>query len=274
MAHTTGTSSFPHPAEALEYPNGLLCQGGELDPTTLLDAYEHGIFPWFSEGEPVMWWSPDPRFVITASSFHVSKSLRKTLRRCFANADELLKTHAGARMARDVNPPEPPFRFTVRCDTSFEAVIKACAEEREDGTWITLEMQESYSELARLGYAHSVELFEEETLVAGLYGVSVGRTFCGESMFTKVPNGSKMAFAIMAAQLFRWGYTLIDCQIEGHFLAQFGGHTISRQNFLTRLKNGLADQEVVSKLFNNKDMSANSAYTSIHRQHWHTSWLL
>jgi leucyl/phenylalanyl-tRNA--protein transferase len=202
---------FPHPETALTRPNGLLAAGGDLSLERLLAAYRQGIFPWFSEGEPILWWSPDPRMVLFPDEFKVSRSLAKRLRR------------------RD---------FEVRVDTAFEAVMQACAEPRPDqaGTWITADMQAAYGRLHASGIAHSVETWQAGHLVGGLYGVALGGVFYGESMFSRASDASKIALAHLVAQLRRWGFGLVDCQMETMHLASLGARPIPRAEFRLRLE--------------------------------------
>ena len=201
---------FPSAETALVDPNGLLCAGLELTAELVLAAYERGIFPWYSEGQPVLWWSPDPRMVLTPQDFNLHRSLRKTLR------------HAS---------------FEVRTDTSFEAVMRACAEPRPEqgGTWISEAIINAYGALHRAGFAHSVETWTDGDLVGGLYGIALGRVFCGESMFMRRTDASKIAFAHLIAQLKRWQFELIDCQQKTDHLASLGAAPISRADFLERL---------------------------------------
>jgi len=201
---------FPPVAQALDEPNGLLAVGGDLSPPRLLRAYRQGIFPWYNPGEPILWWSPDPRLVLFPEKLKVSRSLRKRLRR-----DE--------------------FRFTV--DQAFEEVIDACAAPRgeERGTWITPEMREAYVHLHRLGHAHSVETWHGDELVGGLYGVAIGRVFYGESMFHRRSDASKVAFVRLVENLRRWNYALIDCQVYTDHLARFGAEAIPRRHFVELL---------------------------------------
>ncbi|MFZ2161237.1 MAG: leucyl/phenylalanyl-tRNA--protein transferase [Sideroxyarcus sp.] len=205
------SSTFPSVTQALRSPNGLLAAGGDLDTARLLEAYRHGIFPWFSEGEPILWWSPDPRMVLFPNEFKVSHSLRKTLRNG---------------------------RHEVRFDTDFEQVMRACAAPREgaNGTWIHDEMIAAYCELHRLGYAHSVEIWMNGELVGGLYGVALGRMFYGESMFSRKTDASKIALAHLAAQLARWNFGMIDCQMNTSHLASLGAREIPRKEFIARLQ--------------------------------------
>ena len=271
-------SSFPDPRNALTEPNGLLCQGGNLNSDTLLDAYTHGIFPWFNEGEPILWWSPDPRFVIDENSFRLSRSLRKTIRRNFEDADDLLSTTnrptSETLELASLKPPELADKaLRITCDSAFNDVIVQCATNRHEGTWISPAMIDAYKRLFREGYAHSVELWREQELIAGFYGIAIGTTFCGESMFTKISDGSKICFAIGASQLFRWGYKLIDCQIKGHFLAQFGGYQQDREEFLSRLVHGIREQAALSNLLTRPKTVPAEAQSPVHCQNWHRNWL-
>ncbi len=201
---------FPPVERALAEPNGLLAAGGDLSPGRLLEAYSRGIFPWFNAGDPILWWSPDPRMVLFPEEFHASRSLRKRLRR------------------RD---------YEVRYDTAFGAVMAACAAPRrgQQGTWITPQMIQAYTRLHHLGYAHSVETWMEGELAGGLYGVAIGRVFFGESMFAQRTDASKIALAHLVAQLRTWGYGLIDCQMSTRHLASLGAREIPRSRFLELL---------------------------------------
>ncbi|HKJ77270.1 MAG TPA: leucyl/phenylalanyl-tRNA--protein transferase [Gammaproteobacteria bacterium] len=202
--------AFPDPALALEEPNGLLALGGDLTPRRLLNAYRLGIFPWYSAGQPILWWTPDPRAVLFPERLHVSRSLRKALRRG---------------------------TLTATLDTAFDAVVAACAEPRpdQDGTWITEEMRAAYGELHRLGHAHSAEAWHEGRLVGGLYGVAIGRVFFGESMFTRHTDASKVAFVRLVRQLEAWRFGLVDCQMYSGHLARFGAEEIPRARFMALL---------------------------------------
>ena len=201
---------FPPVEHALRTPNGLLAAGGELTPARLLDAYRHGIFPWFNEDDPILWWSPDPRMVLFPAEFKIARSLRKTLRN---------KT------------------YEVRTDTAFERVMHACAAPRNgQGTWIHDKMVAAYSELHRVGVAHSVECWLAGELVGGLYGIAIGRMFYGESMFSRRSNASKVALAHLAAQLSRWNFGMIDCQMNTPHLASLGAREIPRAEFIQRLQ--------------------------------------
>jgi leucyl/phenylalanyl-tRNA--protein transferase len=205
--------AFPDPA--LAEPDGLLAVGGDLSCERLLLAYAHGIFPWYSEGLPILWHSPDPRTVLRPASLRVSRSLGKTLRQ---------------------------ERFEVRLDTAFAEVISRCAETRRpegDGTWITDDMRAAYVELHELGYAHSVESYLDGALVGGLYGVSLGHAFFGESMFADASDASKVAFVRFVEQLVRWDFDLIDCQVHTEHLERFGAEDWPRERFLEALAHSL-----------------------------------
>ena len=201
--------AFPPPERADR--SGLLAVGGDLSPERLLAGYRRGIFPWYSEGQPILWHSPDPRFVLLPGQLHVPRSLEKVFRR---------RT------------------YEIRADTAFSDVLSACAgapRPGQDGTWITTEMHAAYLALHRLGHAHSVEAWKDGTLVGGLYGVALGRAFFGESMFTLAPDASKAAFATAARALFHAGCLLIDCQVETEHLARFGAADVARRRFLQLL---------------------------------------
>lgn len=254
ITYLQGNSPFPPLESALREPNGLLAAGADLTPARLLDAYRHGIFPWFNEQDPILWWSPDPRMVLFPAEFRISRSLCKTLRKKV---------------------------YEVRTDTSFEQVMRACAtapREGQSGTWIHEEMITAYTALHRMGYAHSVEVWmpktpfqlqvEEETrrqrandkdsadstamseqgsqhniadeleleLAGGLYGVSIGRMFYGESMFSRHSDASKAALAHLVAQLRRWNFGMIDCQMNTAHLATLGAREIPRKEFIHLLQ--------------------------------------
>jgi leucyl/phenylalanyl-tRNA--protein transferase len=198
---------FPPVERALREPNGLLAAGGELSVQRLLQAYRNGIFPWYSEGQPILWWSPDPRMVLRPSEMAISRSLRKRLRN---------------------------FDYEIRTDTAFEDVMRACSHPRADqaGTWITPEMAAAYGALHRAGYAHCVETWANGHLLGGLYGVSIGRMFYGESMFSRAADTSKIALAHLARQLERWECGLIDCQMSTSHLASLGAREMPRGRFM------------------------------------------
>jgi leucyl/phenylalanyl-tRNA--protein transferase len=202
---------FPPVDLALTDPNGLLAAGADLSPARLIDAYTRGIFPWFGDDDPVLWWSPDPRMVLYSAELRVSRSLRRVVR-------------AG--------------RFHVTLDTAFSDVMAGCAEPRpgQDGTWITPEMTEAYARLAAGGYAHSVEAWVDGGLAGGLYGVTVGRMFFGESMFTRVTDASKVAFVHLVRQMERWGMPMLDCQMSTSHLASLGAREIPRADFVREVR--------------------------------------
>jgi len=205
---------FP-PVELAE-DDGLLAVEGDLTPDRLILAYENGIFPWYSEGEPILWWSPDPRFVLFPAELHISKSLKKALN-------------------------QNPFKITY--DQAFSEVMKNCGQRQrpnQDGTWITPAMLEAYSNLHLMGLAHSVEAWNEGRLVGGLYGVSLGKCFYGESMFYLEENASKIAFVHLVKKLHNAGYQLIDCQVYTPYLESFGARLIPRKEFCDRLYEALA----------------------------------
>lgn len=206
---------FPDVEHALREPDGLLAAGGDLSPRRLLNAYRHGIFPWYSAGQPILWWSPDPRAVLYPDELHLSHSLRKTLRK-----DE----------------------YQVRFDTAFREVILQCAQPRGDGhgTWLTDEMIEAYCELHRLGYAHSAESWYDGEPVGGLYGIAIGKMFFGESMFARRRDASKIAFVHLVTELQKTGYRLIDCQVASAHLARLGVASIPRQRFIKELREACA----------------------------------
>lgn len=197
---------FPPTSRALADPDGLLAAGGDLSPERLLAAYRRGIFPWFDDNQPILWWSPDPRFVLVPGNAKVSRSLGKRIRQG---------------------------RFDVRIDTAFADVMRACAEPRvgQDGTWITRSMYNAYTRLHTLGVAHSVESYADGELVGGLYGLSIGRVFFGESMFHKTTDASKVAFVDLCGRLDRAGFELIDCQVETSHLASLGAMHVPRHEF-------------------------------------------
>ncbi|MHB0926963.1 MAG: leucyl/phenylalanyl-tRNA--protein transferase [Gallionellaceae bacterium] len=212
----TGNAPFPPVERALRSPNGLLAAGGDLSAPRLLEAYRHGIFPWFNPGEPALWWSPDPRMVLIPGEFKISRSLAKVLRNV---------------------------AYEVRCDTAFEQVMRNCAAPRgaQGGTWINEDMIAAYRALHELGYAHSVETWIDGHLAGGLYGVSIGRMFYGESMFSHASNASKIALAHLAGQLERWQADhptegMIDCQMNTAHLASLGAREIPRSEFIARLQ--------------------------------------
>ncbi|WP_426287794.1 leucyl/phenylalanyl-tRNA--protein transferase [Luteibacter sp. E-22] len=209
--HRTRLGLFPDPEAALTDPNGLLAWGGDLSPDRLLAAYSQGIFPWFNADEPILWWSPDPRCVFRTDGVHVSRSLRKQLRQS---------------------------NWRVTADTSFSRVMRACAAPRDGqpGTWIGDDMIAAYEELHRRGHAHSVEVWDRGSLVGGIYGVAVGRLFCGESMFSARTGGSKVALAALCNLLHGWGFPLLDAQVTNDHLLSMGAIEIPRREFVVQAR--------------------------------------
>ncbi len=202
---------FPPASSALDEPDGLLAVGGDLAPARLLSAYRHGIFPWFSDGQPILWWSPDPRTVFRTDAIKLSTRFRRSL-----------KTSA----------------WHVKADSAFAEVIAACARTPragQRGTWITAAMIEAYVEMHRLGHAHSVEVFEGERLVGGIYGIAIGGMFFGESMFSGTSGGSKIALAALAHRLNDWGWPLIDAQVENEHLLSLGAVRVPRSDFVAQV---------------------------------------
>jgi leucyl/phenylalanyl-tRNA---protein transferase len=208
---------FPPADWALDDPNGLLAIGGDLSSDRIIAAYSQGIFPWFSDGEPIMWWTPDPRSVIFTTNYSPSKSLKKLIKKNI---------------------------FSIRFDSSFEKVIRQCAlspRQHQDGTWITEEMIEAYCYLHKLGIAHSCECWKGDQLVGGLYGLAIGQIFFGESMFSQLSNSSKVAFTYLIEALNGWGFQLVDCQVESAHMNSLGAVNIKREKFLELLKNYSGD---------------------------------
>lgn len=199
-------SPFPPAETALDYPDGLLAMGGDLSPARLVNAYRHGIFPWYSDDQPILWWSPAPRCIIYPQQVHISRRLR-----------------------RHYNQG----RFSLTADQAFADVIEACAQPRRDhdGTWITDEMLAAYIHLHGLGIAHSVEVWVDDELVGGIYGLALGRVFFAESMFSKCKDASKVALVALCRQLQQWDFTLLDCQIVNPHLESMGATEISRKDF-------------------------------------------
>ena len=212
-------------SESIEFPpawlsrsDGLLCIGGDLCAQRLILAYRSGIFPWFSNREPILWWSPDPRLVLFPSKIRVSKSLKKTIRKAC---------------------------FSIRVDTAFEQTIVACSQPRQDkpeGTWLVEEMIDAYITLHKMGIAHSVEAWQGDQLAGGLYGVSLGKTFFGESMFSQVSNASKVALVALARELDSQGFGMIDCQVTSGHLLRMGAQEITRTRFLDILNHGVDEK--------------------------------
>lgn len=201
--------AFPSPEGALREPNGLLALGGDLSPARLLMAYQHGIFPWFSPGDPILWWSPDPRAILWPTQFHLSRSMRR-----FHN--------------------KSPYRVTL--NHAFSQVIHGCANDRHEGTWITHEVIVAYQRLHELGYAHSIEVWDSnDELAGGMYGVAQGTLFCGESMFSRAVNASKTALLVFCEEFARQGGQLLDCQVLNEHTASLGAIEIPRRIYLEQL---------------------------------------
>ena len=202
------TLNFPHPNEANK--DGIVAWGGDLTPSRLLKAYQNGIFPWYSECDPIIWWSPNPRLIMHLHDFKLSRSLKKSMQ-----------------------------KFTYKFDTNFEQVLRNCKNaprKEQAGTWISEEIIEAYVALFAIGKAHSVESYKDGKLVGGLYGVVVGGVFCGESMFATCSDASKSAYAILVKHLQTWGYDFIDCQVPTSHLKSLGAKEVSREYFLQKLK--------------------------------------
>ena len=208
---TDGPDEFPDPADALVEPNGLLAAGGALSPEWLLTSYRRGIFPWFEAGQPILWWSPDPRTVLIPGELKISRSLARRLKRR---------------------------EFEITADRNFAGVIGGCAEPRRysQGTWITTEMRAAYERLHDEGWAHSFEAWQDGSLVGGLYGIAIGRVFFGESMFARRTDASKVALAHAHDFLIERGYALIDCQLPSAHLSRLGAISLPRRDFLNRLQ--------------------------------------
>ncbi len=208
---------FPDPNLALTEPDGLLAIGGDLSSERLLSAYRQGIFPWFSDNQPILWWSPNPRCVVYPQQLNISRSMKKVLRKG---------------------------EYQITYDSAFEQVMRECAAPRDGqpGSWITGEMLQAYSELHRQGAAHSVECWYQGELVGGLYGVAIGQVFFGESMFSRRSNASKAAFITLTQQLIEWGYQLIDCQLHSDHLESLGAVMIARPTFLQLLNTHCSQQ--------------------------------
>ena len=207
-------SWFPDPNQALTDPNGLLAIGGDLNPQRIFNAYQNGIFPWYSEDEPIMWWSPDPRAIVKPDEIKINKSLKKFLKKC---------------------------DYSVSINTAFNKVINNCAKSRRnsEGTWIMPEMIDTYTKLHQAGQAHSIEIWQinanGKNLVGGLYGIQIGNCFCGESMFSKAPNASKLALLCLGRLLSKSPASFIDCQLPNPYLMSMGAHLISRPVYLDML---------------------------------------
>ena len=221
--------NFPHPSKANE--DGIVAWGGDLNNSRLMRAYQQGIFPWYNHNDPIIWWSPDPRLILELKDFKLSRSLKKSIK-----------------------------KFEYKFDTNFTQVMHNCAltpREGQNGTWISEEIIEAYEVLHGMNYAHSIESYQDDKLVGGLYGVVVGKVFCGESMFAHVNDASKAGFAILVYHLQKWGYDFIDCQVPTKHLKSLGAKEVSREYFLQRLKkvniqtiehSWILDKEVINSI--------------------------
>ena len=201
------TYDFPDPNTANE--DGIVAWGGDLQPSRLLNAYKSGIFPWNTEKDPLIWWSPNPRLIMELNNFKISRSLKKSIK-----------------------------KFTYKFDTNFTQVLNNCSNtprHNQDGTWLHKQLRESFSILHNAGYAHSVESYLDDKLVGGLYGIVVGKIFCGESMFSHVSDASKSAYAVLIKHLKKWGYDFVDCQVPTEHLKSLGAHEVDREYFLMHL---------------------------------------
>ena len=210
ILHAGTHEAFPPIESALDEPNGLIAAGGDLSPLRLLDAYRHGIFPWYCAGEPILWWSPASRMVFDTANVHVPRRLARWLRGC---------------------------DWTIRADTAFADVMRACAAPRvhERGTWITPAMLDAYCGLHQLGYAHSIEVYDGDMLVGGIYGIAIGRMFFGESMFSAAANGSKVALIALCRVLHDWGFPLLDAQVASDHLCTLGAFEMPRARFAAEI---------------------------------------
>lgn len=202
------TSEFPDPREA--NPDGIVAWGGDLHPYRLIQAYQSGIFPWYAKNEPILWWSPNPRLIMELDDIKISKSLKKSIK-----------------------------KFHYKFNTNFSSVIQRCAtkpRKEQMGTWIQEEVINAYSLLHEMGVAHSIEAYKEDTLVGGLYGLVIGKVFCGESMFSNETDASKAAYVVLVKHLKAWGYDFIDCQVPTEHLKSLGAREVDREYFLYRLE--------------------------------------
>lgn len=221
ILHAGMHEPFPPVERALREPDGLLAAGGDLAPARLLDAYAHGIFPWYSEDEPILWWSPDPRMVFHTGEIHVSTRMRRWLKHC---------------------------DWTIGADSAFADVVRACAAPRtgHTGTWITRAMLDAYARLNELGHAHSIEAFDAQgRLVGGIYGVAIGRMFFGESMFSRATSGSKVALIALCRGLRAWGFTLLDAQVASPHLETMGAFNMPRAQFIAHVERASAEAGLV-----------------------------
>jgi len=208
------SNSFPNP-RFMDEKDEIIAFGGDLNPNRILHAYRRGIFPWYSKNDPILWWSPNPRFILDLKNFKVQKSLQK-----------LLNKH----------------KYIIKFDTDFELIVGNCQKikrKNQDGTWILDEVASAYIEIYKMGFAHCVGVYDDEELIGGLYGISIGGMFCGESMFSKVSNSSKIAFYYLVQKIIDYGFDFVDCQIPTQHLRNFGASEISRSRFLSILDEAL-----------------------------------
>lgn len=208
--------TFPHPNNADE--NGIVAWGGDLNPLRLIEAYKNGIFPWYSKDQPILWWSPTPRLIMELDDFKISRSLKKSMK-----------------------------KFTYKFDTNFLQVIKECSKiprKGQNDTWIQNDIIESYHTLHKMGLVHSIESYKDNVLVGGLYGLAIGKVFCGESMFAKESDASKAAYATLIKHLTYWGYSFIDCQVPTEHLKSLGAKEIRREIFLKKLTNSIHENPI------------------------------
>lgn len=212
LPYLTQDSPFPEIGLALDDPNGLLAAGGDLSVKRLLDAYRQGIFPWYSDGEPILWWSPNPRTTFIVDDYSTPRSLKRWVRKT-------------------------PLKVTL--NHAFADVVRACAEPRgdQDGTWITEDIQLAYKKLHLAGFAHSVEVWHDDLLVGGIYGVSIGKLFCGESMFSRISNASKLALSTLIGLIKQHQFPILDCQVENPHLMSLGAENINRRQYLQYVAN-------------------------------------
>lgn len=213
------TLHFPDPNEANR--DGIVAWGGDLHPYRILNAYKSGIFPWYSKNDPILWWSPDPRLIMELSDFKISRSLKKNLK-----------------------------KFQYKIDQNFSETILKCATSKrknQEGTWINQDIVDAYTILHQMGYAHSIESYQNNKLVGGLYGIAIGDVFCGESMFADVSDASKAAYVVLVKHLQKWGYSFIDCQVPTQHLKNLGAKEISRVEFLYKLQKSQSKKELPRK---------------------------
>lgn len=213
--HNDPSAPFPAVSHAAIEPNGLLAWGGDLHPQRLLNAYRSGIFPWYNQGQEILWWAPRPRAVLFPEEVYVSRRLARRMR-------------SG--------------KYTVTTDIAFSRVMSACGDNRKEGTWITTEMRNAYKKLKKMGYGHSIEVWEDDDLIGGLYGLVIGKMYFAESMFSISADASKIALVSLCRQLVEHDFPLIDCQMQSPHLKSMGAVTISRKSYMDILKLATCDQ--------------------------------